>query len=91
MIARALFLLPASLGILFTSAPAGACDCEEGPQAHRERPASRVAAAGSPSQGEAQVVSIAVTADGFVPAQVTAKRGRPVKLEVLPGDRKSVV
>ncbi len=43
---------------------------------------SRAATRSSPKDEAAQVVQLAVTSEGFVPAQVSVKAGKPVKLVV---------
>ncbi len=44
--------------------------------------AALLVAAPAHAAGKAQVVHITVTSDGFVPEQVTVKKGQPVKLVV---------
>lgn len=81
----ALILAPAVLLGASSAAPARACDCE----AEHARPAAGtpaehhlVAAATPAAVKAAQTVEIAVTSEGFVPAEITVKHGKPVKLVV---------
>ncbi|GEJ57748.1 cupredoxin domain-containing protein [Anaeromyxobacter diazotrophicus] len=80
----ALILAPAVLLGASSAAPARACDCE----AEHASPAAATAAghhlvaAATPATKGAQTVELAVTSEGFVPAEVTVKHGKPVKLVV---------
>ncbi len=82
---RALFL-PALLAAPLTVAPAQAHGLDGATSSRVSATtgsAPLLAAAGTtPAAREPQVVNITVTRDGFVPAEVTVKRGRPVKLVV---------
>jgi plastocyanin len=83
---RRLLLAPAALLALAAATPSHACDCEQGGakrHAVKAPAGTPLAAAGTtaPAKG-ARVVDIAVTSEGFVPAQVTVKRGQPVTLVV---------
>ena len=80
-----LLAVPALLA-LAVPASALACDCAMSHEGHH---AATGAAAGpadpSPAAGPvkgAQVVQVAVTDDGFVPAAIKVKRGQPVTLQV---------
>jgi plastocyanin domain-containing protein len=80
----ALLLAPAVLLGASTAAPARACACEgERAKVTAAQPKQQLLAAADPAAAKrARAVEIAVTSDGFVPAEVTVKRGQPVRLVV---------
>ncbi len=81
---RALFVAPVALATLLTAGPARACDCEHDGASHHAVatvPSTTLVASAATAKN-AQVVNIAVTKDGFVPDQITVKKGQPVKLVV---------
>lgn len=79
----ALILAPAVLLGASAAAPARACDCE-GEHAKPTAAATEhhLVATADHASKKAQTVQIAVTSDGFVPAEVSVKYGQPVKLVV---------
>ncbi len=81
---RALFVAPVALATLMAAGPAHACDCDLDGASHHAAVAvpSTTLIASAATGKHAQVVNIAVTKEGFVPAQVTVKKGQPVKLVV---------
>lgn len=86
----AVLLAAAALAVAAAPSPAAACDCNhegKGEKAHHAAaPTPAVAAepskaAAAPVKG-AQVVTLTVTDDGFVPEVVKVKAGAPVQLVV---------
>ncbi len=82
---RTLLIPAVALTSLTAATPARACDCGHGmshDSAVTGRASRGTVASGAVDARNAEVVNVAVTSNGFVPARIRVKAGRPVKLVV---------